>query len=126
MRTRPDFRTAMMMARGFWESGVRACGGGGVAGCVENSVMRRWVMYVSWTGLDVSFIDEKRSWHRAPGDGQSKYDGQDVRVPSGSLLPKQLSMMRRFSSSNFSLVPGVAGPKPFPFVRSICVAWAVH
>jgi hypothetical protein len=49
MRTRPDLRTAMMMTRGFSDSGVRACGGGGAAGCDENSVMRIWVMYVSWT-----------------------------------------------------------------------------
>ena len=49
MRTRPDLRTAMMMVRGFSDSGVRAWGGGGVAGWEEYSVMRMWVMYVSWT-----------------------------------------------------------------------------
>lgn len=38
--------------------------------------------------------------------------------PSGSFLLKQLSMMRRFSSSNLSALLAAA-PRPVPFARSI-------
>lgn len=95
MRTRPDLRTAMMITRAFSESGVRAVGGGGAAGWDENSTMRMCVMYVSCI------------------------------EPSGSFLPKHVSMMRRFSSSNRSarLEPG---PAPAPFPRSIGGAVAAH
>lgn len=43
-RTRPDFRTAMMMTRGFSPPAARTWGGGGEAGCEEYSVMRICVM----------------------------------------------------------------------------------
>lgn len=44
MRTRPDFRTATIMIRGFSASGVRASGGGGDEGCEPNSVILMCVM----------------------------------------------------------------------------------
>ena len=48
------------MTRGFSESGVRLCGGGGDVGCDEYSVIRIWVMYVSITS-DTSAVSHQRS-----------------------------------------------------------------
>lgn len=51
MRTRPDFRTATMMIRGFSAWAFRAWGGGGAVGYDEYSTILMCVIYVSSTAV---------------------------------------------------------------------------
>ena len=107
MRTRPDLRTATMMRRGFFASGL-ALGGGGNDGYAASSMIRICVMYDSSTEtISVSYFSTYvvASWF-----------GAILRDPSSSFLPKQLSIILRFSSSNFSalLIPLLPLTPPGP------------
>lgn len=121
MRTRPERRTEMMITRGFSELRVRASGGGGPAGWLEYSVTRTCVMYVSCTTRTRERVVSARfSRFTAIGLWRRRRLGltEDLHPPSGSFLLKQVSMMRRFSSSKRIALLGAA-PGPASFARSI-------
>lgn len=94
--------------------------------------MRMWVMYVSCTRREKSrqhFFDlrtvgngisvgKKRGGNGHPTPMESRVCRWDAHEPSGSLLLKHESMMRRFSSSNNSALDFWGRAPPFP-LRSI-------